>query len=97
LRDVLALCTQQDFAVSRLRVDATERGQSGFQAGKGQSKGADEEDVSDLDAPAAPRGKGVVTVAMEIRGVKSLSKLIARLSEVSGVVAVNAGEDLASE
>src|SRR5271168_1153489 len=75
LRDVLAVCTQQDFTISRLRVGNPGKAisQSGFQSGKGQGKGEDDEDLpTDLDAPIFPRGKGVVTVLMEIRGVKSL-------------------------
>ena len=92
LREILAVCTQQDFAVSRLRVENAAA--SGHQAGKAQGKGEDDEDPA--AEPAAPGGKGVVTVAMEIRGVKSPPKLAARLSEIDGVVAVATGEILSS-
>jgi hypothetical protein len=40
---------------------------------------------------AAPK-KGVVTVLIELRGVKSTAKLAARLSEIDGVVSVRAGD-----
>jgi putative Mg2+ transporter-C (MgtC) family protein len=95
LRDVLAVCTQQDFTISRLRVGNPGKAisQSGFQSGKGQGKGEDDEDLpNDLDAPVFPRGKGVVTVLMEIRGVKSLPKLVTRLSEIDGVLGVHVGD-----
>ena len=97
LREVLAVCTQQDFAVSGLRVESEKKGrnQSGFQTGKGHGKGADDEvAVSDLgvSAEAGPPPKGIVTLSLEIRGAKSLAKLVARLSEIDGVVAVRAGD-----
>jgi putative Mg2+ transporter-C (MgtC) family protein len=88
LRDVLAACTQQDAAVTRLRVvtGKADDNHSGFQSGKTQGKGEDDE--SEVPTPA----KGVVTLLLEIRGVKSLPKLIARLSEIDGVVEVHTGE-----
>ncbi len=39
------------------------------------------------------QSEGVVTVAFEIRGAKSVSKLAARLSEIEGVVTVSTGAD----
>jgi putative Mg2+ transporter-C (MgtC) family protein len=95
LREVLAVCTQQDFAISRLRVGNPGKAlsQSGFHSGKGQGKGEDDEETpADVDAPIFPRGKGVVTVLMEIRGVKSMPKLVTRLSEMDGVVGVHVGD-----
>ena len=96
LREILAICTQQDCAVSRLQIEGERKhgGQSGFQSGKGHGKGADDEaPVSDvgISAQTGPPPKGIVTLLLEIRGVKSVSKLIARLSEIDGVVAVDAG------
>src|SRR5580692_4720853 len=43
LREVLAVCTQQDFAVSRVHVDSDpSTGRSGFQASKGRTRGYDD-------------------------------------------------------
>ena len=95
LREVLAVCTQQDFAISRLRVENPRKApsQSGFQSGSGRGKGEDDEEVAvEPETAPEPAPKGIVTVAMEIRGVKSTPKLVARLSEIDGVVAVNAGD-----
>ena len=36
--------------------------------------------------------QGVVTIQIDVRGTKSISKLAARLSEIDGVVSVQAGE-----
>ncbi|HXT05544.1 MAG TPA: MgtC/SapB family protein [Roseiarcus sp.] len=91
LRDVLAVCTQQDLAVTRLRVVADKGGQnrSGFQSGKAHGKGEDDEPAAEgFAAPA----KGVVALLVELRGVKSIARLVARLSEIDGVVDVQAGE-----
>jgi putative Mg2+ transporter-C (MgtC) family protein len=101
LREVLAICTQQDLAVSRLQIEGEgkDRNQSGFQSGKAHGKGADDEaPASDLglSAQAGPPPKGIVTLLLEIRGTKSISKLAARLSEIEGVVSVHAGGDSSS-
>jgi len=93
LRDVLALCTREGLAVTRLRLasDAQRPSQSGFQSGKG--RGDDEDAGAEADeAPPKPPRKGVVTLMLELRGVKTLSKLVARLSEIDGVVDVRAGD-----
>jgi putative Mg2+ transporter-C (MgtC) family protein len=94
LREILAVCTQRDLAISRLRVEAGKAAaRSGHQSGRTQGKGEDDEDPgSEPEALVEPNAKGVVTVAMEIRGVKSPSKLVARLSEIDGVVAVTVGD-----
>src|ERR1700733_13618926 len=44
LREVLSVCTQQDFAISRLQMESTrsDRSQSGFQSNKGHGRGADD-------------------------------------------------------
>lgn len=97
LREVLAISTQQDFSISRLQVEGEKKGPktSGFQTGKGHGKGEDDEvSVSDLGVSpqAGPPPKGIVTLLLEIRGAKSLDKLVTRLSEIDGVVAVHAGD-----
>jgi hypothetical protein len=41
---------------------------------------------------------GAVTLSIEVRGAKSIAKLAARLSEIEGVVSVNASDaNLTSE
>jgi putative Mg2+ transporter-C (MgtC) family protein len=101
LREVLAICTQQDFAVSRLQIEGERknRNQSGFQSGKGHGKGADDEvPASDLDVSTQAElpPKGIVTLVLEIQGTKSMSKLAARLGEIDGVVSVQVGSDSSS-
>src|SRR5271170_2131694 len=76
LRDVLVVCTQQDFAVSRVRV---ERQSS---ADPSNANGSEEEGGS-ASPPAAE--KRVVTVALEVQGTRSVAKLASRLAEISGV------------
>jgi putative Mg2+ transporter-C (MgtC) family protein len=96
LRAVLAVCTQQEFAVSGLRVEGEKKGykQSGFQTGKGHGKGEDDEVAASGLGDSAQRDppKGIVTLLLEIRGPRSLDKLVARLGEIDGVVAVHAGD-----
>ena len=96
LREVLAVCTQQEFSVSRVQVEhesSRGRGQSGAQAGKGRGTGWEdhpretEEDLA--DAAPAP---GIVTLLIEVRGSRSVAKLAARLSEIAGVTSVRAGD-----
>jgi putative Mg2+ transporter-C (MgtC) family protein len=76
LREVLVVCTQQDFAVSRVRVARESSAASG--------------DADGLAEDTAPRR--VVTVALEVQGTRSVAKLAAKLAEISGVVSVNAGD-----
>jgi putative Mg2+ transporter-C (MgtC) family protein len=83
LRDVLVICTQQDFAVSRVRV---ERESSADRRGVNGSS----EHMESGSPQAAQRP--VVTVNMEIQGTRSVAKLAAKLAEINGVVSVNAGD-----
>jgi putative Mg2+ transporter-C (MgtC) family protein len=85
LRDILAVCTQNDFVVNRVQVEGGGE-QSGFHSAKGHGK--DPEDTGPAPEESAPAAKGVVTLLLEVRGVKSATKLITRLSEINGVVAV---------
>lgn len=78
LQDVLMACTQHDFAVSRLRVERAATPDAGF--GK---DAAAEPDVQDI---------GTSTVILEVQGVKSVSKLAARLANLPGVISVHAGD-----
>jgi putative Mg2+ transporter-C (MgtC) family protein len=89
LSEILATCTRQDFAVSRVRVERT----SGLSPDQ-------EKQVAKIDvAPIlddGPRDLGsaerVVTVILAVQGVRSIAKLAEKLAEIKGVVAVNAGE-----
>jgi len=89
LRDVLLVCTQHDFSVSRLKVerptDAAASAES-YADGKGML-------AADIEPPAASgEAKQIATVVLEVQGVKSVSKLAARLSGIPGVVSVHAGD-----
>jgi putative Mg2+ transporter-C (MgtC) family protein len=86
LRDVLVVCTQQDFAVSQVRVER-------------ESVLGDRQDASDSPDSGAPGEAGahsepkrIVTVALEIQGIRSVAKLAAKLADIDGVLAVNAGD-----
>jgi putative Mg2+ transporter-C (MgtC) family protein len=95
LREVLAICTQHDFAVSRVQVEGDQprnRKQSGFQAAKGHEKGSDDEGPASEEVSAEVDSKGVVTLLIEVRGIKSIPKLAARIAEIPGVVSVQAGD-----
>jgi putative Mg2+ transporter-C (MgtC) family protein len=101
LREVLAVCTQQDFAVSRVQVGgdddrAKRRKQSGPQQAKGHDKQWDDEGSSFEDA-ASEGTKGIVTLLVEVRGIRSIAKLAARIAEISGVVSVQAGDAYSPE
>jgi putative Mg2+ transporter-C (MgtC) family protein len=90
LQNVLVVCTEHDFAVSRLRVERSLapavrdlRNTEDPQAASG----------ADLDVMAArTQMKRIVTVVLEVQGTRSVSKLAAKLADVAGVVAVNAGD-----
>jgi putative Mg2+ transporter-C (MgtC) family protein len=97
LRDILTVCTQQDFAVTGVQVerDGESAGdRRGKQSGKSRAReaayatGAVLEPGEDSPMPS----KGTVTVALELRGGRSVAKLVDKLSEIDGVSAVNAGD-----
>jgi putative Mg2+ transporter-C (MgtC) family protein len=95
LREILAVCTQNDFSVNRVRIDDDRsREQSGFQAAKGDNKQFDGEATtrSDFEEENGRPKKGTVTLALEIRGARPISKLIAKLTEINGVIGVQASE-----
>jgi hypothetical protein len=99
LRDILVACTQQDFAVTGVEVEResseTSRDRRRKQARKPRAReaayavapGLEEAD----DSPNA--AKPIVAVALELRGGRSLARLVQKLSEIDGVFAVNAGDD----
>jgi putative Mg2+ transporter-C (MgtC) family protein len=97
LRDILIVCTQQDFAVTGVQVERDgkpSRDRRGKQSGKGQAK--DAADVltaiveADDGSPMPP--KGTVMVVLELRGGRSVAKLVDKLSEIDGVSAVKASD-----
>jgi putative Mg2+ transporter-C (MgtC) family protein len=77
LRDVLVICTQHHFTVSRLQVERA-------------STPTEPRDTADpLRQPGEER---TVTVLLEVQGTGSVSKLAAKLADIDGVVSVNAGD-----
>lgn len=97
LRDILIVCTQQDFAVTGVQVERDgepSRDRRGKQSGKGRAKDAADGLTAVVEAddgsPMPP--KGTVTVVLELRGGRSVAKLVDKLSEIGGVSAVKAGE-----
>jgi putative Mg2+ transporter-C (MgtC) family protein len=81
LREVLVACTQQDFAVSRVRVERDSSVDS--QTPQGPAEPGE---------PARPAHKRVVTVTLEVQGTRPVAKLAAKLAEINGVVSVLAGD-----
>jgi putative Mg2+ transporter-C (MgtC) family protein len=97
LRDILTTCTQQDFAVTGVQVERdgeSGRDRRGKQSGKSRAREAAYAAVAVLepsdDAPGAP--KGTVTVVLELRGGRSIARLVDKLSEIDGVTAVKVGD-----
>jgi putative Mg2+ transporter-C (MgtC) family protein len=97
LREILAVCTQNEFSVNRVRVENERPGPApGFAPAEGAGKGFDDESPG-LSEPAGADPsqrvqKGIVTLALELRGGRSIAKLIAKLTEINGVVDVQSGE-----
>ena len=100
LREILAACTQQDFSVSRVRVeDDRSREQSGCQASKGDGKSFDDAAPArgEFEGEDGRPQKGTVRLALEVRGGRSNSKLVAKLTEIAGVTDVQIGEPGAAD
>jgi putative Mg2+ transporter-C (MgtC) family protein len=96
LRDILIVCTQ-DFAVTGMQVqrDGEPIGdRRGKHSGKGRAKDAAHATatVVEPDDGSPMASKGTVTVSLELRGGRSVAKLVDKLSEIDGVSAVQAGE-----
>ena len=97
LRDILIACTQQDFAVTGVeveRVGERDLDRRGKQAGKARARQSVYAGAGPLEGgdDATGGSKPTVTVALELRGGRSLTRLVDKLSEIDGVFAVNAGE-----
>ena len=85
LREVLVTCTREAFAVSGVRVERTTEAEA--QAGEGV-----EESGANLTQ------ERIVTVYLEVHGLRAIAGLAAELSHIKGVVSVKAGEgNVASE
>ena len=102
LTQILTICTQHDFAVTRLLVRGEDASsdvweQSGPQQARGHGKQWDDESVAGESLEGEPLGSAsVVKLLIEVRGIKSYPKLVARIAGIPGVVSVQAG-DAASE
>jgi putative Mg2+ transporter-C (MgtC) family protein len=100
LREILAVCTQHEFSVNRVRVeDDRSREQSGFQAAKGDGKAFDDEATArgDFEGEGVRPQKGTVTVTLDVRGPRAIGKLMTKLTEINGVIGVQAGEPGAAD
>ncbi len=99
LREILSVCTQNEFSVNRVRVETDRsREQSGFQAAKGDDKQFDDATArGDFEREDGRRQKGTVTLALEVSGARHIGKLIAKLTEINGVIGVQAGEPGAAD
>ena len=85
LKDVLIICTQHNFAVSRLQVE-----RDSFTGGAPRPPVEVGTTATDSDGPG--QSKPTLTVALEVQGIGSVSKLAAKLADIDGVVSVNAGD-----
>jgi putative Mg2+ transporter-C (MgtC) family protein len=99
LRNVLVVCTQQGFAVSRLRVERTSppagASDPGQFAGLSDLMDEGEPQAASADRDAThgqTRPQRIATVLLEIQGAQSVSKLAAKLADINGVVSVHAGD-----
>jgi putative Mg2+ transporter-C (MgtC) family protein len=98
LRDILIVCTHEDFAVTGVEVERdgeTALDRRGKRSGKARAK----EEAAYAVAAGVEESEGssraskpTVTVALELRGGRSLAKLVDKLSEIDGVFAVNSGD-----
>jgi putative Mg2+ transporter-C (MgtC) family protein len=93
LREILAVCTNQEFSVSRVQVEKAlpGKGQSGAEAGKDRGTGWEDHPEETDEAPLSDPS-GVVTLLIEVRGAKPVGRLTARLSEIAGVTQVRVGD-----
>jgi putative Mg2+ transporter-C (MgtC) family protein len=97
LRDIMTVCTQQDFAVTGLQVERdgeSGRDRRGRHSGRGRGRDAADALTAAVEvddgSPIPP--KGTVTVVLELRGGRSVAKLVDKLTEIGGVSAVKLGE-----
>jgi putative Mg2+ transporter-C (MgtC) family protein len=82
LRDIMVACTKHDFAVSQLRVERPSL----------DDPLVEQDPALNAAAVRYDHQRPIVTVSMRIQGLRSVSKLVATLTEIDGVVAVSAGD-----
>ena len=93
LREILAVCAQHEFAVSRVRIEGDSPDErSGFQAAKASGKQFDDRTAAESATETPRPQKGVVTLLLDVSGARSIGKLTTRLSEIDGVVTVQSGD-----
>jgi putative Mg2+ transporter-C (MgtC) family protein len=87
LRTILIACTQLRFAIDHVELD--QNGWPGNSPEEAQDI-ADHEGV-EVESLPLPR-KGVVVLGMQVKGKRPISHLIAKLSEIAGVLRVGTAE-----
>lgn len=96
LREILAVCTNQEFSVSHVQVEdkpSRDIGHSGARAGKSRGTGWDDHPAEVDEAPLGELpSEGIVTLLIEVRGARPVRRLAARLGEIAGVTAVRVGD-----
>jgi len=97
LRDILTVCTQQDFAVTGVQVEREGepgRERRGKHSGKSRAREAAyaTEAILEPSEDSPLPSKPTVTVVLELRGGRSIARLVDKLSEIDGVSAVKVGE-----
>ncbi len=85
LRTILIACTQLRFAIDQVDVARDDAGSPAREAA---------EDLADFEGVevGSPR-RGIVALSMRVKGKRPVGHLIARLSEIDGVVHVGSAED----
>ena len=95
LREVLLVCTQHDFSVSRLKVErpnpSLDSADPMVADGKGMLAATDDTEPASV-LVEGQASQQIATVVLEIQGIKSVSKLAAKISAIPGVVSVHAGD-----
>ncbi len=96
LAQILTVCTQHEFVITRLSIEgddalASISKQSGPQQARGHGKRWDDEGSGIADEQ--PSLGGIVRLLIEVRGIKSYAKLVARIADIAGVVSVQAGDN----
>jgi putative Mg2+ transporter-C (MgtC) family protein len=85
LRDILVACTQLRFAIDHVDVDRN---------GSTNASVEEAQDLADFEGTeSAALEKGVVSLTMQVKGKRPVSHLVARLSEIDGVVQVGSLAD----
>lgn len=85
LRSVLLACSEMRFAIDHVEVE---------RAGAGTTAREEAQDLADLEGTEAEaNGEGAVALSMQVRGRKPIADLVARLSEIDGVIRVGTLDD----